>query len=112
MALTSVAAASGNRHSEYAKRGKAKALVTAVKELQGLKVKTLSGAAAVTNIAVSGIATADVLVAVLQFDVSGGNVVNVIDRLSEASVTSAGNIQLATTDTTGDKLVLIYFDVA
>lgn len=87
-------------------------VVAAITQLQGLKCKSVAGAAAVTNIAVSGIATADVLVAVLQADISGGNVVDIIDRTSEASITSAGNIQLSTTATTGDKLIVLYFDVA
>lgn len=79
-------------------------------ELQGLSVNVVAGAAINTNIAIAGIATADTLLAVIQFDISTGTVVDVIDRKSEASITSAGNIQLTTTNTTGDKLLVAWFN--
>jgi hypothetical protein len=63
-----------------------------------------SGAAHAVNISVPGIAVGDIIVSVLDF-ASGVPT----DRTSEASVTGAGTIQLSTTDTTGDKLVVTYY---
>lgn len=83
-----------------------------------LKSNVVAGTTATTNIAISGIATTDRLVAVVRFNVeadtgdnaSGDKVADVSDLLSEASITSAGNIQLSTTNTTGDKLLVIWYD--
>lgn len=80
------------------------AVKSAVKELQRIKQVVVDGAAANTNIAVAGIATADVIVSAIEF-ASG------VPTARVASVTSAGNIQV-TTVTTGSKLLVTYFDVA
>lgn len=93
-----------------AERGSDSDLVAAIQELQRLKVTVVAGAAAVTDIAVAGILTTDTLVAVLHEDGTSG--VTQSNLVSEASITSAGNIQLATTATTGDKLVVYWFDKA
>lgn len=95
-------------------------LVAAVKELQRLKVSVVAGAAADTNIAIAGIATVDTILAVLRFDIAadtgtdatGNKVADLTDLTAEAAITSAGNIQLADTATTGDKLLVLWFDKA
>jgi len=67
----------------------------------------VAGAAAATNIAVedadaTDITTDAIILAVYRIDGTVG------DYIDEASVTSAGNIQLATTDTTGFVLAVEY----
>lgn len=84
------------------------------------KTAVVAGAGTATNIAVSGIATADHLIGVVQLDVAvdtgtsatGNKVQDAANLTSEAAITSAGNIQLTTTVTTGDKLLVIYYDVS
>lgn len=93
-------------------------LVAAIKELQRLSFSVVAGNTATTNIAVTGIATEDTIVAVLRADVAAdtgtsatGNKVQALSAVtSEASITSAGNIQLSTTDTTGDTLIVVWFN--
>lgn len=77
-----------------------------IKELQGLTVKVLTGAASATNIAVSGIATTDTILSCIEYE-SGVPV----DRTSVTTISSAGNIQIVN-DTTGNKVVLMYFHKA
>lgn len=91
------------RRSPQFSKGDQATVVAAVKELQRLKQVIVTGAGVSTNIAVTGIATADVIVSVL----------NLTDLDTPAGVTihSAGNIR-STSDTTGDKLLVTYFDVA
>lgn len=78
----------------------------AVRELQGLTMDVVAGADVDTNIAITGIAVEDTLMAVLHYT-AGAAVANLT---SEAAITSAGNIQLTTTDTTGDQLVVFWFN--
>lgn len=114
MALTPVPSAPASR------RPTAEAVLSAVKELQRLRCKIATGAAANANITVTGIATADQLVGVIRLDVAadsgtsatGNKVQDVSDLLAEASITAADTIRLSTTDTSGDKLLVLYFDVA
>lgn len=73
------------------------------------RASVVNGAAAATNIAVPGIAVGDVLLAVLHQDTGG---LFEADRSTEAAITSAGNVQLAATNTTGDKLVVLWLDVS
>lgn len=68
---------------------------------------TVDGAAASTNITVDGISTSDYLIAVLQFDVTGGNVVNVIDITSSATIYAENTIR-STVNTSGDRLLVIW----
>ena len=76
------------------------------------KTGVVSGAAATTNIAVAGIVTGDTLLGVvkLDFTLTEGAPNNrtwaAADLLSEASITSDGNIQLGTTDTS-DAVLLV-----
>lgn len=76
-----------------------------IKELQGLTTNIGDGTTAATNIAVAGIALEDTLQSVIMF---AGGVPS--DVTSEASITSAGNIQLSTTDSTGNKLLITWFN--
>ena len=77
-----------------------------------IKTTVVSGAAAATDIAVAGIVTGDTLlgVAKLDFTLTDGTPNTrtwaAADLRSKASVTSAGNIQLATTDTS-DAVLLV-----
>lgn len=76
----------------------------AISELQSLTTETAAGAAANANIAVAGIAIGDTLQSVVMFASGVPSIVT-----SEASVTSAGNIQLTTTVSTGNTLVVNFF---
>ncbi len=84
---------------------------------QVLKFTVVNGAAANSNIAITGIATADKIVGVakLDFTLTEGTpntrAWDASDLTSEASVTSAGNIQLDTTDTTGEVLLVLWLDI-
>lgn len=72
-----------------------------------LKTTVVAGTTATTNIAVSGIATSDILRRVLMFAAGVPS-----DVTAEASITTAGNIQLATTNSTGNTLVVEWNDVS
>ncbi len=74
-----------------------------IKELQGLTVKVLDGAAANTNIAVAGIEVEDTIVSAIEFAAGVP-----ADRTAVATITSAGNIQI-NDDTSGNKVILTYF---
>ncbi len=77
----------------------------------------VNGTTANTNIAVSGINTQDRIVSVvkLDFTLSEGTpntrTWEASDLTSEASITSNGNIQLSTTDTTGEILLVFWIDI-
>jgi hypothetical protein len=73
---------------------------------ENLKLALVNGAAAATNIAISGIATTDLLVQVIELTSGAVSAL----RGGEASITSAGNIQLSTTNTTGKTLLVLWFD--
>ena len=86
------------------------ALTDVLLELQGIKVSVVNGAAADTNIAVTGLTNEDDVVAVLYFPISGGNVTGVQNLTSEVAARTAGNIQLSDTATTGGRLVVLWLD--
>ena len=82
-------------------------------ELQGLTVSTAAGVGANTNIAVSGIATEDTLIAVLVFkDPAAATQAAIVNETATSSITSAGNIQStnATNVAANDRLVIIWFN--
>jgi hypothetical protein len=97
-------------------------LTDALIELQGLRISVVNGADDDVNIPVTGIGADDTLVSVLEvapvpvtYDAGppvavGGGGVTLADRTAEAEITSAGNIQLATHDTTGHQLIVVWFD--
>lgn len=78
-------------------------------ELQGLSFTVVNGTTSATNIAVAGIATEDTIIFVLRFPAAYA-IANISDLTSEASITSAGNIQLSTTNTTGERLVVFWLN--
>lgn len=77
------------------------------------QVSVAAGAAINTNIAITGVRRGlDELVAVLQVEPdNGASGTMLTDRTAEASVTSNGNIQLTTTNTTGKQLLVIWYHV-
>lgn len=82
-----------------------------IQELQGLKFKVLAGAATDTDIAVTGIAVDDTILSCMMVEPDDGTDSTMLtDVTSETNITSAGNIQLDTTTTTGKQLLLIYYD--
>lgn len=77
----------------------------AIRELQAKTVSVADGAAANANIAVAGIGTADTVGSVVMFAAGVPSVVPV----SEVTITAAGIIQLSTTVSTGNKLVVEWY---
>jgi hypothetical protein len=76
------------------------------------KVALVSGTTASTNIAVAGIETGDELSAVIGFDPDNATPADQVQNFSgEASITSDGNIQLGTTNTTGFDLLVLWLDI-
>lgn len=81
------------------------------KHLTGYLYPTLAvaaGTTADTNIAVAGITTADEIVRVIEIDIAGNAIA---DRTAEARITSNGNVQLDTTNTTASWLLIFWADV-
>lgn len=74
-----------------------------------IRSAVVAGTTAATNIAVTGITLQDRLVAVVRLnrDATAANI-DISDVQSETSITSAGNIQLSTTNTTGDSLLVVW----
>ena len=74
-----------------------------------LKSAVVAGDTAATDIPVTGILISDALAAVVRLnrDATAANI-NIVDVLSETSITSNGNIQLSTTNTTGDSLLVLW----
>lgn len=100
-------------------------MLDAIKDLQtadlaSLAITIVDGDTADTNIPVTGITTSDSLVSVIEVviaadtgtDATGDKVTGLTDRTSEADITSAGNIQLDTTDTTGSQLVVFWLNAS
>ena len=82
-----------------------------LQEIRGLKFDVVAGATSSTNIAISGIALVDTLLKVLQVEPDNGTTSTMLtDRTGEAAITSAGNIQLDTTDTSGKQLLVVWYD--
>lgn len=75
----------------------------AILEVAGAVTKVLAGTTAVTNIAVAGAKVGDVIESCIMFASGVPS-----DVTSEASFTSAGNLRLSTTDSTGNTLILRY----
>ena len=83
-----------------------------------LKLTVVNGAAANTNMAVSGITTTDKLVSVVKLDFTlaegtpNTRTWEASDLTSEGSITSNGNIQLSTTNTTAEVLLVFWLDIS
>lgn len=74
-----------------------------------LRVSVVAGAAADTNIAISGIERDDVILSALQVEPDNGTAATMLtDITSEVAITSAGNIQVDTTVTTGKQILVIW----
>jgi hypothetical protein len=79
----------------------------------------VAGAARATDIGITGLDVADdLIISVLRVNVevdtgtaaTGNKVTEIMDVTAEASITRAETIQLADTDTTGDTLIVTYYD--
>lgn len=81
--------------------------MTAGRDVNCLQISLLAGAAATTNIAVTGIVTTDEIIAAFHIS-TAASIATMADITSEVSVTSAGNVQLSSTDTTSDQLFLFW----
>jgi len=75
-----------------------------------LKVDVVAGLDVETNIAVGGIETDDELLCVLE-GTATASLETMADLTSETTITSDGNIQLATTDATSNTLIVIWHDL-
>lgn len=69
---------------------------------------TVAGAAADTDITVTGLSADDIIVSVLAFDFTGGTVT---DRTATTEVTAADTVQ-SSDDTTGETLVIQYWETS
>ncbi|MBC8280746.1 MAG: hypothetical protein H8E48_08180 [Chloroflexi bacterium] len=80
-------------------------------ELQGLTFDVVVGAAAATNIAIAAIKTEDTIIGAVRLnrDATAANI-DLSSLLAEASITSDGNIQFSTTDTTGDAILVVWLN--
>lgn len=89
-----------------------RALAQLLNALSNLKFTVVAGAAADTNILITGMVYADdTVVSVLQFDVAAGHIDNLVDLTSEVKAGSvASAIQLETANTTGDVLLVVWFN--
>lgn len=77
------------------------------------QVDLVNGTTAATNIAVSGIKTTDKLMAVIGFDPDNATPASQVQNFSsEASITSDGNIQLSTSNSTGFDLMVMWLDIS
>lgn len=85
---------------------------TKARSARCLQFDLVAGTTANTNIAVTGIATEDELLCCIQLEGTGTWGAAPANRLAEASITSAGNIQLTTTNTTNKLLLLVWDDLS
>lgn len=77
----------------------------AIVELQSVVTEVVAGTTSATNIAVANILTTDTLESVIMFAAGVPS-----DVTGEASITSNGNIQLSTTNSTGNTLIVRWLD--
>lgn len=73
------------------------------------RAAVVDGATSGTNIPVESLATDDVLLVVLQQDSEGPILA---DLSEETFISSTGNIQLRSTSTAGDTLIVLWLDVS
>lgn len=86
--------------------------VTKAKLAGGFMKSAVIAGGAAGNHTVTGIATADEIVLVARLDVNAGNVVDISSITSEFTISAADTINNAAgTDTTGDKLLILYLDL-
>ncbi|MDH5183982.1 MAG: hypothetical protein OEX12_08850 [Gammaproteobacteria bacterium] len=75
----------------------------ALKVLAGQKQSVVAGTTAATNIALAGAAVGDVIQSVIMYATGVPS-----DVTAEASITSAGNLQLSTTNSSTNTLVVTW----
>lgn len=86
--------------------------VSKEKLVPGIIVGKLISGGLAGNHTVTGIAPGDSLISVLQFDISTGDVIDIADLTSEFTITAENTINNNNgTDTTGDKLYVLYQDL-
>lgn len=85
--------------------------MTSSKSAFNLQFALLAGTTATTDIAVTGIVTTDKIVWCGEFT-STASIASLADRTSETSITSNGQIQLASTNSTSNSLLLIWIDTS
>lgn len=76
----------------------------AIAELQGKQTTVLTGTTAATDIALAGAGVKDTIGSVIMFTAGVPS-----DVTSEASISSAGNLRLSTTNSTGNKLLVEWY---
>jgi hypothetical protein len=74
----------------------------------GIRIGVGEGASANSNIAIAGIKTIDQLLSVFRVDIDATDSLTAEDVSDEASITSDGNIQCDTTDTSDDVIIVLY----
>jgi hypothetical protein len=84
--------------------------MTLAKDALCLKFNLVTGAAANTNMAITGIVTNDELVFVGMFATAAA-IATFADDTANCSITSAGNIQSAT-DTSSNQLFVVWLDTS
>ena len=84
------------------------AIAKVLAELQNINFFVADGAAAEADITVTGIGLTDTVLAVMNLPVDGNVDDLTVMDVAEVSITAADTIQLSTTATTGDKLLVIY----
>jgi hypothetical protein len=87
------------------------AALTEILQKSLLNFRVTAGAAADADIEVPDIEVGDEVVFVGHFNVTSGDIDTLADRTSEATVTEADTIQLGTTATTGDTLLVVFADL-
>lgn len=85
--------------------------MTKAKERLCIKTFVGAGAAADTNIAVTGIAVEDQIISAWVFTTAAA-IATVADLTSECVILSAGNIQFTDTSTASNSVCLLYIDVS
>jgi hypothetical protein len=76
---------------------------------ESLKISTVTGAAADTNMAVANITTDCELLSVLSIDWDDDTATHLTDDTAQASITSAGNIQ-SSTNNSGHAMLVIWLN--
>jgi hypothetical protein len=83
------------------------AVMTRAKERLLCRMTAAAGTTAAANIAVTGIKTTDTIWGALVFT-TAASIASVADLTSECSITSDGNIQFASTNTSSNQVVLFW----
>ena len=85
--------------------------MTQSKSMFNMQVSVLAGTTAATNIAVTGIVTTDEIIWCGHISTAAA-IATLADITSEVSITSDGQVQLSSTDTSSDALLLFWIDTS